>query len=63
MLHDKKETLLRHLDGQHEVLVVLKVPKGFVKVGHGYSKARVNWIHDSPYGRVMKQDYAYWRYA
>ena len=38
MLHDKKETFLCHLDEYHEVLVVLKVPKGLVNVCHGYSK-------------------------
>ena len=36
----QKETLLYHLDGHHEVLVVLKVPKGFVKVCHGHLKVK-----------------------
>ena len=34
----QKETFLCHLDGHHEVLVVLKVLKGLVKVCHGYFK-------------------------
>ena len=34
----QKETFLCHLDGHHEVLVVLKVPKGVENVCHGYSK-------------------------
>ena len=36
----QNETFLCHLDGYHEVLVVLKVTKCLVKVCHGYSKVK-----------------------